>query len=163
MLPIRAVLSSDTVFCKGIGKEAKVEITVLFATMWTGVLRINACFGSRCMVYFKCAQRALFIKHTQTQVIMILRVHVMYNKEKIHTWKGGPLLMVVNPHTSWSLAWSQLPLMSLAFPHPLHPLSRQKDIYLHTDDINMPTSSCRVKVRLGHSWGQPSLRSSETK
>jgi hypothetical protein len=36
-------------------------------------------------------------------------------------------------------------LVPLAFPSPGAPASRQKDIYLHTDDINMPTILVRHK------------------
>jgi hypothetical protein len=45
--------------------------------------------------------------------------------------------------------FSQVPCLKttafapLALPSPLAPTSHQKDIYLHTDDINMPTTPAR--------------------
>ncbi len=42
-----------------------------------------------------------------------------YVQEKMYPWKGSPLFMEAsNPHPPWSLAWSQLPLYLLPFPHP---------------------------------------------
>ncbi len=71
-------------------------------------------------------------------VIMIFRA--LY--ENSVTWNVGSLSMVVNPHSCWSLAQSQLPHLK---PPPLHspllwPPSRQQNIYLHQDDINTPAS-----------------------
>jgi hypothetical protein len=52
--------------------------------------------------------------------------------------------MAANPHPCWSLAQSQLPLFenspSVSPPAPLLS-SRQHNIYLHTDDTNMPDPS----------------------
>jgi hypothetical protein len=66
------------------------------------------------------------------QNITISRVRIIFKKKCTLTWKGGPLLMVAKPHPPWSLAWSWLSL------YTQHLLSHQQNIYLHSDDINMP-------------------------
>jgi hypothetical protein len=61
-------------------------------------------------------------------------------KEKNYlTWKGGPCLWWGIPILSGHLLKSPA-FMPLPFLHPPHPLPAKKDIYLHTDDINMPAA-----------------------
>ncbi len=74
----------------------------------------------------------------------------MFKERKISslTWKGGPLFMVANSHLSGPL----LKVNCLCVPWPPlnpAPTSCQKNLYLHTDDINMPTAS------VGHKRGWP--------
>ncbi len=55
------------------------------------------------------------------------------------------------PHPLRSLAWSQLSLRPLYFPHPPHLLPSNSAFILHKDDINKPDSS------VGHKHNYTSL------
>jgi hypothetical protein len=71
-------------------------------------------------------------------------MNMLFGKTPL-TWNVGSLYVAANPHPCCSLAQSQLPhlrpsppLVTLPFPLPS---SRQHNVYLHADDINMPDSS----------------------
>jgi hypothetical protein len=68
-------------------------------------------------------------------------MHIYLNKERKET--EIPLLGKAVP-----CSWLRIPILSgplLAVSSSPTPASHQKDIYLHTDNINMPTTSVRHK------------------
>jgi hypothetical protein len=88
---------------------------------------VNSCTKKKCMfwisthgLFLTCTESLFFIKHTKIYAMRCVGYVFNYEKkeEKSLTWTGGPLIMVANPHPSWSLARSQLPLAPPPLPHP---------------------------------------------
>jgi hypothetical protein len=89
-------------------------------------------------LFLTCTDNSFYFAHTNNHE----RAHSYLKKEK----KEGkyPYLEGRSLVHGGNFPFSQVPclksiaLAPLALPSPPVPASRQKDIYLHTDDINMP-------------------------
>jgi hypothetical protein len=110
--------------------------------------KINTWSGSQQMVYFYPAQKVLFyIAHTQTIV-----GGCVFDKRKKERKKYPYLERQSALVFFGEFPFSQVPCLKstvfvpLALPSATSPASRQKDIYLQTDDINMPATHVRHRA-----------------
>jgi hypothetical protein len=69
-------------------------------------------------LFLPCTESLLYYPAHTIQNIMISECVLSTRKKYTLTWKGSPLLMVLNSHPHRSLAWSQLPLSLLALLTP---------------------------------------------
>jgi hypothetical protein len=90
-------------------------LQLLFATMRNGVPRINACIGSRRMVYFEPAQTTIFIQNAYNQAGVCL---LFAKKETFYLERGSFFMAANSPSTQIPCLNSQLPSRPLRFLHP---------------------------------------------
>jgi hypothetical protein len=120
---------------------APVEV---FATMWTGAPRIMHDSNPDMWFTFNLHRESSFFYQAHT---------TKYNNPwGILSARKNVLLLTVERQSlahSGESPSSLVPclkltaIMSLALPSPSHPLSRQQDIYVHTDNINIHDTPVR--------------------
>jgi hypothetical protein len=97
-------------------------------------------------LFLTCTENSFFSAHIYT---ILKRVHICL-KDKYSYLKRRSLFTVANSHLLRSLAWSQLPLRPLNFPHPTHLLPTNTAFsFLHKDDINKPDTSVGHNTAVG--------------
>ncbi len=89
-------------------------------------------------LFLTCTENSFYSAHThKTKRVCIL----LFTKGNVLLAKAIPCSWQWIPHPLSSLAWSQLPLRPLHFPHPPHPLTSNRAFILHKDNIIKPNSS----------------------
>jgi hypothetical protein len=99
-------------------------------------------------LFLTCTESSFLFLHTHNK---LKADEYLLNKER----KEIPLLGKAVPGSQWRIPILPGPLLGVnclcalcCSLTPLHPTSHQKDIYLHTDDINMPATPVGHKLNV---------------